>query len=70
MLRMPLSFTAPDMGLFAFRRLRELEAAANAAASFSIAEPTASADANTKPKRRGTVKRLSRPEDSGQAETD
>jgi hypothetical protein len=28
------------MGLFAFRRLRELEAASNEAASLSIAEPT------------------------------
>jgi hypothetical protein len=27
------------MGLFAFRRMRELEAASNEAASFSIAEP-------------------------------
>jgi hypothetical protein len=28
------------MGMFAFRRLRELEAASNEAASLSIAEPT------------------------------
>ena len=32
------------MGLFAFRRLREKEAAANAAASLSMAEPTPTLD--------------------------
>jgi len=58
------------MGMFAFRRLRELEAASNEAASLSIAEPPASADANTKPKRRGRVKQLSQPETNGQAKTD
>ena len=56
------------MGLFAFRRLREREAAATAAASLPIAEPMASEDANTKPKRRGRIKQLSNPQGNGQAE--
>jgi len=33
------------MGLFAFRRLRELEALAEAGASFTIAEPTLTLEA-------------------------
>jgi hypothetical protein len=58
------------MGLFAFRRLRELEAASTEVASLSIAEPAPSADANTKPKRRGRLKQLSQPRDDGQAQAD
>jgi hypothetical protein len=58
------------MGMYAFRRLREREAASTEAASISMAEPAASVDANTKPKRRGRVKQLSQPKDNGQAEAD
>jgi hypothetical protein len=58
------------MGLFAFRRLRDREAASNEAASLSIAEPAASIDANTKPKRRGRLKQLSQPKDDGEAQAD
>ena len=42
------------MGLFAFRRLREKEAASSEVASLSIAEPTIQEE--PKPKRRRTVK--------------
>jgi|LauGreDrversion4_2_1035121.scaffolds.fasta_scaffold12372_6 hypothetical protein len=58
------------MGMFAFRRLRELEAASNEAASLSIAEPTPSLDTNTKPKRRGRLKQLSQPKDDGETQAD
>lgn len=47
------------MGLFAFRRLRELEALATAGASFSNAEPTPkleTVDEQPEPKRRRAVK--------------
>ena len=44
------------MGLFAFRRLREREAAANAAASLSIAEPTTTLDV-TEPTTDGNLDR-------------
>lgn len=47
------------MGLFAFRRLRELEALATAGASFSNAEPTPKleiVDEQPEPKRRRAVK--------------
>jgi hypothetical protein len=58
------------MGLFAFRRLREQEAASNEVASFPVEEPAASVDANTKPKRRGRLKQLSQPQDLGETEAD
>ena len=58
------------MGMFAFRRLREAEALANAGASFSNAEPTQPTDANTKPKRRARVKQLSEQQELGQAKAD
>jgi hypothetical protein len=38
------------MGLFAFRRLREVEALAQAGASFSIAEPKPKLETASKPK--------------------
>ena len=58
------------MGLFAFRRLRELEAAANAAASFSIAEPAPESNSNSKPQRRGRLKQLSTEQSDAQGKTD
>jgi hypothetical protein len=58
------------MGLFAFRRLREQEAASNEVASFLVEEPVASVDANTKPKRRSRLKQLSQPQDLGETKTD
>jgi hypothetical protein len=58
------------MGLFAFRRLREQEAASNEVASFPVEEPGASTDANTKPKRRSRLKQLSQPQDLGETKTD
>ena len=58
------------MGLFAFRRLRDREAASNEVASLSMPEPAASVDANTKPKRRGRLKQLSQPKDDGEAQAD
>jgi hypothetical protein len=58
------------MGLFAFRRLREQEAASNEVASFPVEEPVASVDANTKPKRRSRLKQLSQPQDLGETKTD
>ena len=58
------------MGLYAFRRLRELEAASAEAASLSNAEPTPPKNTSTKPRRRGKVKQLSQPEVNGQAKTD
>jgi hypothetical protein len=57
------------MGLFAFRRLREREAAATAVASVSV-EPSQPKDASTKPRRRGRIKQLSQPEVNGQAKAD
>jgi hypothetical protein len=46
------------MGMFAFRRLREREAAAKAVASFPIAEPTLKLEEEPPaPKRRRSVKR-------------
>jgi hypothetical protein len=58
------------MGLFAFRRLRNQEAASSDVASFSTPEPAASADNNPKPKRRGRLKQLSHPQDHGEAQAD
>jgi hypothetical protein len=58
------------MGLFAFRRLREQEAASNEVASFLVEEPATSVDANTKPKRRGRLKQLSQSQDLGEAKAD
>lgn len=52
------------MGMFAFRRLREAEALANAGASFSNAEPTLKIEQTTeepKPKRRRTSKPKTEP---------
>ena len=46
------------MGMIAFRRLREQQAAAKAAASFSTAEPTLKLEQEQPaPKRRRSVKR-------------
>jgi hypothetical protein len=58
------------MGLFAFRRLRELEALASAGASFSNAEPTPKLDSNQKQRRRGKLKQLPTEPIDAQAETD
>jgi hypothetical protein len=47
------------MGMFAFRRLREMEALASAGASFPIAEPTPKLEIvneQPEPKRRRAVK--------------
>ena len=56
--------------MFAFRRLREQEAASNEVASFPVEEPAASVEANKKPKRRGILKQLSQPQDLGEAKAD
>lgn len=64
------------MGLFAFRRLRELEAASNEAASLSIAEPTSTLetsdplpavteDGNLNRRHSGRRKRQQLPDPSG-----
>ena len=58
------------MGLFAWRRRQEREAASKEAASFPIAEPSPKLDTNTKPKRRGRLKQLSPPKENGQAQAD
>ena len=58
------------MGMFAFRRLREREAASTEVASFPIVEPAASVGANTKPKRCGRLKQLSQSKDNGETQTD
>ena len=52
------------MGMFAFRRLREVEALAKAGASFSNAEPTPKIELTPeepKPKRRRTSKPKAEP---------
>ena len=52
------------MGMFAFRRLREAEALANAGASFSNAEPTPKLEVTEPtPKKRRTVKPKVEPTD-------
>jgi hypothetical protein len=52
------------MGMFAFRRLREAEALANAGASFSNAEPTTKLEIEeSAPKKRRTVKPKVEPTD-------
>ena len=66
------------MGLFAFRRLRELEALASAGASFSNAEPTpklevtqtAPADGNNNRRNSGRRKRQQLPDAGGSTSPD
>ena len=58
------------MSMYAFRRLREREAASQEVAFFSTPEPAASADNDPKPKRRGRLKQLSHPQDRGEAQAD
>jgi len=58
------------MGLFAFRRLRDREAASSEVASLSIAEPKPKSNSNSKPQRRGKLKQLSTKQGDAQGKTD
>jgi hypothetical protein len=58
------------MGMFAFRRLRDREAASTEVASLSIAEPTPKSNSNSNPQRRGRLKQLSTEQGDAQGKTD